>query len=213
MLLVSFLLNFALPFSRKAKLLVTLLLVIFLGGYGSLLGLDGVVNRFSMIDISGLARLNIYKASLPLVYDHPLTGIGVDSYKLLSGVYLKEFPENTLYDHAHNDYLEAVIELGLPMAGLFFVWIFLGVAVSGKRLLERRVLVQDEQGAAIIIGTAAFCALLGFLVHGGVDFGWRLPANAVYAVTLVALVTNATRHKRHFSEPTLSTSNHLRKKE
>jgi len=29
------------------------------------------------------------------------------------------------------------------------------------------------------------------LIHGLVDFGWRLPANALYAVTLVALISYA----------------------
>ena len=34
-------------------------------------------------------------------------------------------------------------------------------------------------------------SLLGFLIHGLIDFGWRLPANSLYAVTLVALISYA----------------------
>jgi hypothetical protein len=41
----------------------------------------------------------------------------------------------------------------------------------------------------MIMATAAFCGIIGFLAHGLVDFGWRLPANVFYAMTLLALCT------------------------
>jgi hypothetical protein len=188
MLTVGVLLNLFLPLSGRTKLFTTLIILVFIGIYGSLLGPEGILARFDTIESSGTNRLRIYQASLPMLFDHWLTGIGFDSFKLLSGVYLKEFPENILYDRVHNDYLELVIELGLPMAALFLLWLVAGVWHIGRQLTGRGP-VRDETRRARIIGTAAFCALLGFLVHGFVDFGWRLPANTVYAVTLLALIS------------------------
>jgi O-antigen ligase len=191
MLLLIVFLYFFMPSSRRIKMLLTVLLIIFLGGYGSLLGLDGVFSRFATIDDSGLTRLHIYISSLPMLFDHWLSGIGFGSFPLLSGVYLKEFPENLLFDRVHNDYLELAIELGLPMALLFFAWLFGGIVVAGKKLLQKSRVIHEECRISMIVGCAAFCSLLGFLIHGLVDFGWRLPANALYAVTLIALISYA----------------------
>ncbi len=189
MLVVGVLLNLFLPLSGRTKLFTTLIILVFIGIYGSLLGPEGILARFDTIEgLTRNIRLHIYQASLPMLFDHWLTGIGFDSFKLLSGVYLKEFPENILFDRVHNDYLELVIELGLPMAALFFLWLVAGVWHIGRQLTGRGP-VSDETRRARIIGTAAFCALLGFLVHGFVDFGWRLPANTIYAVTLLALIS------------------------
>ena len=188
MLVVSILLCFSLPWSWRSKLVSMAVLATFIGAYGSLLGLEGILARFGGIEHSGTVRLQIYQASLPMLFDHWLTGTGFDTFKLLSGVYLKEFPENVLFDRVHSDYLELAIELGLPMAILFFCWIAVGIVQTGRRLAGVRAADEDARKRQII-GAAAFCALLGFLVHGTVDFGWRLPANMVYAVTLLALIS------------------------
>lgn len=191
LLLLIVVLNVFLPPARKIKLFLTFLLLLFLGGYGSLLGLEEVLHRFNTIDESGLGRFHIYLSSLPMLFDHWVTGIGFGSYKLLSGVYLKEFPANILFERAHNDYLELAIELGLPMALLFFSWLFVGIFRSGKKLVQKSRVMHEENRISMIVGCASFCSLLGFLAHGLVDFGWRLPANALYAVTLVALISHA----------------------
>lgn len=191
MLLLIVFLNLFMPCSRKIKLALTVLLIVFLGGYGSLLGLDEVFTRFATIDDSGLTRFHIYLSSLPLLFDHWLTGIGLGSFPLLSGVYLKEFPENILFDRVHNDYLELAIEVGLPLALLFFGWLLSGILVTGRKLVQKSRVLHAKNRTSLIVGCAAFCSLLGFLVHGLVDFGWRLPANALYAVTLVALISHA----------------------
>ncbi len=189
MLLLFFLLYLFMPVSRRIKLGLMGLLFVFLAGYGSFLGFDGLVRRFSSIDESGLTRFHIYASSLPMLRDHWLTGIGPDSFKLLSGIYLKEFPENLLFDRVHNDYLELAIEIGLPMALACCVWIVRGILSAGKKIRAACQSVPEENQAAVFAGCASFCALLGFLAHGLVDFGWRLPANSLFAVTLLALIS------------------------
>ncbi len=193
MVLLLVLLYLFMPVSRRMKLCLMGLLFVFLAGYGSLLGLDGLVRRFSSIDESGLSRFHIYASSFPLVRDHWLTGIGIDSFKLLSGVYLKGFPENLLFDRVHNDYLELAIEIGLPMAFVCFIWTVSGVVWTGKKIIHKCQAIQEKKQASVLVGCAAFCALLSFLIHGLVDFGWRLPANAVFVVTLLALISLAIR--------------------
>ncbi|NTW88066.1 MAG: O-antigen ligase family protein [Desulfobulbaceae bacterium] len=186
MVLVALMLLIILPFSKAGKIGCLVLFVCLIVGYGTVLGLDTIVTRFDSLDNSGAHRLTIYLASLPMFWDHWLTGIGIGSYALLSPLYLKGFPTNILYDRVHNEYLELLIELGLPAAILLFGWILIGVL----KLLVGLSLRQKHQEIDLnrrVLGTAAFCGVAGFLIHGLADFGWRLPVNLVYCATLLAI--------------------------
>lgn len=189
MLLVMVLLNFYLPISRKNKLIFIGLLIFFISSYGALLGLDTVITRFDSIGQSGATRFETYMASIPMLMDHVLTGIGFGSYSLLSPVYLKGFPPNIQWDHVHNEYLQLTIELGVPFATVFFLWLGAVMSSVGLKLFKIVGDQPENLDASIIIAGGAFCGLMGFLAHGLADFGWRLPANLFYAVTLAALIS------------------------
>jgi O-antigen ligase len=124
-----------------------------------------------------------------MLWEHWLTGVGLGSYALLSSVYLKGFPPNILFDRVHNEYLEIFIEFGIPMATFFFLWLFWGVLKLLMALL-RKLEEKRQRRDYLIIGIASFSGFLGFLVHGLADFGWRLPVNLVYAVTLLAITVS-----------------------
>jgi O-antigen ligase len=188
MLLVGLCLITLMPFSLKSKLLSLLAFILLTGGYASMLGMDTIISRFDTIGASRGARLDLYISSLPMAADHWLTGIGLGSYTLLSPVYLKGFAEHLHNDRVHSEYLELLIELGIPVASLFFCWL-----AAGMWNLLRRIMALRSQGesqvAKMIMATAAFCGIIGFLAHGLIDFGWRLPANVFFAMTLLALCT------------------------
>jgi O-antigen ligase len=192
MLLVALCLIVLLPFSKSGKIGFLLFFLCLIAGYASLLGINTILARFGSIDISGARRIDLYLSSLPMLLDHWLTGIGIGSYSLLSPVYLNNFPEHIHYDKTHNEYLELLIELGIPTALLLFAWISAGMTKLMLALLSVLKNTKIERNR-VIIGTAAFCGLVGFLIHGIVDFGWRLPANLVYSITLLALCVESTK--------------------
>lgn len=185
-----------LPMSLSRKFGASMVILALLGGYGLFLGFDTVVARFGAIDQSGTHRISIYLNSLPMIMDHWMIGIGMGSYSLLSPIYLKGFPLGTMYDSAHNEYLELTIELGIPVAAILFVWIFAGIF----RLLVGINVWRTPPPTGFhkhVMAVAALSALIGFLAHGMVDFGWRLPANLIYSTTLLALCISSIQ-----SEPT-----------
>ncbi len=192
MLLSAVCLVILLPFSKKGKFSFLSLFLCLIIGYASLLGISTLIARFGTIDTSGAHRIDIYMSSLPMLVDHWLTGIGIGSYSLLSPVYLKGFPAHILYDKAHNEYLELLIELGIPVALLLFGWMLSGMGKLMLGLLSVMKKTGIDQNR-VIIGTAAFCGLVGFLFHGLADFGWRLPVNLVYSVTLLALCAESIK--------------------
>ncbi len=200
-LFTATLLTLLLPFSVKAKFgFFTVFLGLILS-FGAILGWDTVATRFASVGGSASTRMSIYLSSIQMALDHWLTGIGLDSYELISSVYIKWLPETTLVDRAHCEYLELIIELGMPMAALLFCWIFFGLYRVFCNLRA------EESMRATVIGMGAWCGLISFLIHGLIDFGWRLPANLLYAVTLLALATGSStlqklekkrkRHKSH----------------
>lgn len=196
MVIILLLLSLYLPLAKKTKILTIGFLLFFLFSYGMILGLDTVSNRFNSIGESGGTRWEIYVASLPMLFDHWLTGIGLGSYTLLSPVYLKGFPAAVHFNQVHNEYLELAIELGLPAAILLFGWLGIALCLAGKKLAVQAGESPTARRFSVYIGGAAFCGLVGFFVHGLADFGWRLPANLFLAVTLAAMVSFALENTK-----------------
>ncbi|HEY1377638.1 MAG TPA: O-antigen ligase family protein, partial [Gemmataceae bacterium] len=86
----------------------------------------------------------------------------------------------TFVDHAHNDYLEALVEGGVVRAGLTLLLVGLAFAAGFRGL--RRYLGRTP-------GALAAGAMIGFLaiaLHSAVDFSITTPAVAVLAAVVVA---------------------------
>ncbi len=193
MLVMASLLLILLPFSRRIKTASGLTFLVFTLTYGGMIGFAQVTNRFLTIYEGAMGRIMLWLDSLSMLKDHLLTGIGMGAYRFLSPVYLREVPGDTWFDFAHNEYVELAIELGLPVFLLVAAWLARGMVRRGravKKMLDAApglVQVPDVTVTAV----CTFVALLGFLMHGVSDFIWRLPVNAVYALTLAAMLQAA----------------------
>lgn len=190
MILVLLLFLYMLPVRGKTKIGLTALLLVLVLGYGSLLGIDTIINRFNSIGASGGTRLTLYVESLTMLKEHWLSGIGLGSFTLLSPVYLKGFSETLHNDRVHSEYLELFIELGIPMALFFFGWLVIVMTRTGLILIRQTRAVGTSYDYQLIVAVGAYSGLVGFLVHGAMDFGWRLPANLVYTVVLSAILSH-----------------------
>jgi O-antigen ligase len=97
-----------------------------------------------------------------------------------------------VYDHAHNDYVEALAEAGL-LGGLLIVAalaMFFGVAFRNMNQRLRR------EAGWIQLGSALGCC--GLLVHSWVDFNLHIPANAVWFAVSAAMATSGSKAISHF---------------
>ncbi|MGH9704144.1 MAG: O-antigen ligase family protein, partial [Candidatus Acidiferrales bacterium] len=114
------------------------------------------------------------------------------------GTLVAAFPKYETYydgkvvDHAHNDYVETISDLGIPGAicGVAFLIIFVGSSLS--KILER----QSSFSMAFHVG--AFVGCCGLLIHGLVDFNLHIPANAFLFFVQAFLATGPVL------EPTVS---------
>ena len=157
--------------------------------YGSLIGFEDVLVRFDQLETDTSGRLKIWGDTWHLIEDHWLTGTGLGTFPEVIRVYQSHLTDEFAIVHAHNDYLELMGELGLPMA-LFITLMAWGYwGQCGYRLLSKAETGGGEQlenRRLIALGALAGCA--AFLAQSWVEFNWQIPANQLYFVMLLVFM-------------------------
>ncbi len=125
-------------------------------------------------------RLLVARDSLHIIRDNAWTGTGLGSFAAVFPQY-QSFPTDMVYHHAHNDYLEAVAETGIP-GGLIIL--LAGIAFFRQALSGLPERLEHTSGW-IQLGAATGCC--GLLIHSLADFNLHIPANALWFAFLVGI--------------------------
>lgn len=114
----------------------------------------------SMFDMNkNETRLNLWKTTLRISTDYPITGIGQDNFDY----YFEKYRVEGFYDttvHPHNDYLNVLVSSGVPGVMSFIILWFL-VLREGFRTFR---LAIDRRVRALSLG--ASLSIVGFLIGG-----------------------------------------------
>ena len=127
-------------------------------------------------------RLVVARDSLGILRDHPWLGAGLGSFETVYPRY-QSFASEFRWDHAHNDYAEALAETGLAGGVLILSalgWFF---------WLAFRNLRQRLRYPAGWMPFAAALGCCGLLVHSFADFNLHIPANAAWFAVCAAVAT------------------------
>jgi len=175
----------ALVFSRHASratvILLVSLIIIDLAVVGTFFGMEKVVNRIENTTLNTIRRdeVNIY--AFELLKDNLWTGTGAGSFYGVFPEYREEDVGNIYFNHAHNDYMQFAIELGLigfipllTVAALSFV-------VALKAMRKRRDSLMRG------LSFSSMMAIMAFGIHSTVDFNLQIPANAATFMVVLAL--------------------------
>jgi O-antigen ligase len=122
--------------------------------------------------------------TLRMFRHRPITGAGLGSFETAYPPY-RSFPSDFEWDHAHNDYAEALAETGLVGLALILVSLVLFLGLAFSNLGER---LRHESGW-MQLGAALGCS--GLLVHSLVDFNLHIPANAAWFAFCAGLASSA----------------------
>lgn len=127
----------------------------------------------------GDRRAEIWGATMKLIREHPLAGVGFGAYRAAVTKHHDASGEMSL-EQAHNDYLELLASGGLIGVGLA-AWFVFEFARRARRRLGGRGLTRRALCAGALAGLAAVA------VHSLFDFGLHVTANALACAVLVAV--------------------------
>ena len=169
---------------RSLRLTTALLAAVMAAGLVGWFGFGRVEARLSTLwggRVLEESRLAVWRQVLPQAAEFPFWGTGYGTFPYLERLTRTAAPAlDLVWDHAHNDYLEMLLEGGL--SGLVLALLAVGLVYRlGCRALSRYR--GRAEGGLALGGLFAFTT---FVVHSGMDFGGRLPAIAILATVVAA---------------------------
>jgi len=177
---------------REKKLRALVLFLCILSLYLLFLGIDPVVDRFYQTDIGSEERFTVWAATIRAFQDFPVTGTGLGTYMHVFPLYSSD-TSLQLYDHAHNDYLEFLLETGIIGGLLLCIFFFFFVRYSFG---------GPWNGAAGIMKIAFFSSMVTIAVHSIFDFNLHILSNALMlsAVMGMAYAQQRISQEKHQDE-------------
>lgn len=125
-------------------------------------------------------RLVVSHDALKALKAYPWLGTGLGSFEPVFPQF-QSFPTDLVWNHAHDDYVEGLMETGAVGGLLILAALLLFFSQWFSNLHER----LKHTGGWIELGTALGCC--GLLVHSLADFNLHIPANAAWFAVSAAL--------------------------
>lgn len=141
-------------------------------------------------------RVLLWQAAIRIWQQNPWWGVGPAHYDYRFRQF-RPAQEQLRPGWAHNDYLNALAEWGVVGTGLVAsAWVLLGLGVlktwpcvRGKpKGLDKE---RNSNKFAFVLGGSV--GLAAILIHSAVDFNMHIPANAILAIALMALLSSHLR--------------------
>lgn len=141
---------------------------------------ESLEQRFEDLDVDHISRLDVWKDSIGLLRDYPLTGSGLGTFETAFRRYQTK-NISAIFDHTHNDYLELLTDTGAAGFALVATAITLFFISIYRRWRRRHSMYVKCVGAG---GLSSCCAML---VHSFTDFNLHIPANALLFTVIGAM--------------------------
>ncbi len=192
----------ALMFYRQYRLPVILLLVAVCGASAIFVQTSPLTKlRLKQIftskgGVDDNMRLSLWKPAFQIWQQNPWWGAGPAHFdyrfRAFRPINVQKRP-----DRAHNDYVNTLADWGIVGFGLLAsIWGTLCFTLYRTWPYVRGASTElgDQKGStkfSFVLG--AGIGLASMLLHSWVDFNWHIPANAIIAVTFMAVLTSFTR--------------------
>jgi O-antigen ligase len=152
-------------------------------------GIESMIGRFSVDNLLQDGRPRYWSSVMRVIKDFPLFGTGLGTFALTYEAY-DTFGMEGMFDHAHNDYLEYLSELGVIGFGILFAAI-LFVFIDAFRTWYRR---RDNDSKALAMGGLVATGII--LLHSLTDFNLHIPATMFLFAVVVGLTWTTVYHRK-----------------
>jgi len=166
-------------------------LVVFV--YALSVGMERTTERFAHMDYGLEDRWELTKASVPIVADFPFLGTGVGTFEHVFTSYAPPERGTRVFTYAHNDWLQAAVEMGLLGAGICVIGFGLFLVYAVRKWFQRR------HPLAVGLGAGAIAAVVAIGVHSLVDFNMHMPANALTLAIIAGIGLRALTYREKVS--------------
>jgi O-antigen ligase len=136
------------------------------------------------------ARLHVWPAAVKIWQANFWWGAGPAHFDHLFSIY-RDPHVQARAGRAHNDYLNTLADwgvVGAALVALALVLLFWGVFRIWRDVQREGDDLRSRQSNRMAFVLGASVGLLALLLHGVTDFNFHIPANALAAVTLMALL-------------------------
>jgi O-antigen ligase/tetratricopeptide (TPR) repeat protein len=146
-------------------------------------------------------RLPLWTAAWPLVGEFPVSGTGYGTFQFVEPIHRGAGSESLrmfTFDHAHNEYLEALVEGGIVRLTLTL----LAICLVYKLGIDNIRSLRNTPDAGLVTG--GLCGFTTVVVHSAGDFGVHMPAIAILATVVAATLCTplATSNSSRATVPT-----------
>jgi O-antigen ligase len=174
--------------SRRRQVLAAATFVVLAGMVVWWAGRDTAVARLGSVSSEIEGRVGIWRDSLRIIRQFPLTGTGLNTFGFATLVYQTGTPMSEHYREAHNEYLQVAAEGGLLLGGP--VLVALGALAIGIR---RRFRTPDPNRLRYWLRAGAATGLFAIAVQSLVEFSLQMPANAALFALVAAIALHVGR--------------------
>ncbi|WP_157964629.1 O-antigen ligase family protein [Algibacillus agarilyticus] len=164
------------------KWLVASLIILDIAIVGAYFGVDKVKERLEATSFQSETRDDVVAASIPYIQDYWLTGSGAGTFGSTFQSY-QLYSFGGYYDHAHNEYLQFLVEFGIAPSVLMFVMLVLF-------LLSSLMNVKKDKRFIYFTGCMAIIALM---MHITVDFMLQAMPISLLLITILFFINNTQR--------------------
>lgn len=175
--------------SRVVRLAMTycglvLIAAVWIGGNSAFLSLERLEKTFQ--EPFAEERAILWRDTLRMANDYVRFGSGFNTFEEVFPAY-KTSTAQTIFQYAHNDYLQLLAEGGIVAFGLVVWFIVVWYREVTVRWLKR------HDPLAVYLALGGMTAVFAMLIHSLTDFNLHIPANAIVTVTVLSITLNAAR--------------------
>lgn len=178
---------------------VALLLLLAIGAFFAFQKMEFFKKRIDQGIVGGKldveTRLVMWDAAVRMWKDHFWFGVGPGHYDLRFRGY-RPASVQLQPERVHNDYLNTLADLGvagaIPVAAAIILLVWGVIRVWGHVKRGERAFTSAASDKFAFVAGAAM-GFLALALHAVLDFNMQIPANAIVAMTLLALLTSHWR--------------------
>lgn len=153
-----------------------------------------IVTRFSYTVRDAPERFGLWVDGWKIVRDFKWFGTGMGTFKYVLPNYRSKLDflavdgvsRQVIWNFAHNDYLQLLIECGVLGFGMA-LW---AAYETMEKLWQWR---REQSGEVAILASSALAGVAAMLIHSLVDFNLHIPANALIFSILLSLALATSR--------------------